>query len=781
MTTMEFKAKNSIVSVFEQRGIKLTKAGSTFKALCPFHKEETPSLLITPEKQVWFCHGCHIGGDVIRLLAMFDNMKDGDVMKANGISDKVENHAPSKTETSRIVACYDYHDEQGQFLFQVVRKFPKSFPQRHRAANGEWVWNMDGVRKVLYRLPEIIKSMKQGHPVLICEGEKDVESLVERGFSATCNPGGAGKWEDSYSETLRGADVIIIPDNDDPGRKHAELVAGRLAGIARTIRVVSLPKGKDAFAFFAAGGTTEELTSLIDTAPTASEWVDILPVPPLATPTTNAENIRGEIIKVLRNDDLSHVEQRVEIAKAVVSALTKRGQFFYHADLRDFDSAMFFDGKRKRLERIRSDGFIAWLSVWVAVNRADSLFKYIVAEVETAALSGEITKAILPESFWASRPDALYISNGDGRAVKITCNAINDVDNGADGVLFAAGKTLAPWNLVEPHDAFETCAIFRDAHCAAAHGKDLLRLWMYSLPTTPKSKPPLCLAGTIGSGKTRTAKAIDELFGIPFVAQKVEDDSESNFWPSIDQGGVFTLDNADSRCRWLADSLANAATDGCSQRRKLYTNSETVILRARAWLIVTTANPTFASDAGLADRLLLIRMESRDDESRDEALSEEILAHRDSGLSHIAHTLRVALADTTATKERLNHRHPDFAAFAVKIGRALGREAEAITALTAAEMDKSAFCLENDSVGNSLINYLREAKNFSGTASELLPKLVEIDPELKDKLSAKRLGKRLTALFPHLKKSLATAHKEPDRNGINRFQFEIGECGVCGV
>ena len=413
------------------------------------------------------------------------------------------------------------------------------------------------------------------------------------------------------------------------------------------------------------------------------------------------------------------------------------------------------------------------VSEWLGINRADPLFKYAFAEVETAALSGSQTIGILPEAFWAARPGAIYVSNGDGRAAKITAQGVSTVDNGADGVLFASGRTLAQWALTDPRDPFEACRLLRDAHCNAAHGKELLRLWLYSLPSNPPRKPPPCFPGAVGSGKTRTAKGFAELFGIPFVAAKVEEELESNFWPSCDQGGIFVLDNADSKCRWLADALANASTDGCSQRRKLYTDSETVILRARAWLCVTTANPTFAADSGLADRLLVVRFDRRDGEVTDDAeLGAEILAARDAGLSHIAQTLAAALADKKPVPSGLNKRHPDFAAFAVRIGRALGREPEAVATLKTAEHDKSAFCLENDSIGAALLAHLREARTFTGTAAELLPLLCETDGDLKDRLSAKRLGKRLVALWPHLQSTLATAQRELDRKEITVFTFK---------
>jgi hypothetical protein len=222
----------------------------------------------------------------------------------------------------------------------------------------------------------------------------------------------------------------------------------------------------------------------------------------------------------------------------------------------------------------------------------------------------------------------------------------------------------------------------------------------------------------------------------------------------------------------LADAVAAHATDGCSKRRKLYTDSKTVMLRAKSWLAITSANPTFGNDAGLADRLLVVRMERKGEETSDDALTDEILANRSAGLSHIAATLQKALADTSPTPEGLNARHPDFAMFAVRIGRALGREVQAIKALQAAEADKSAFCLENDAIGAALLAFLGNGGNFTGTASELAPKLQEIDTELQDRLSPKRLGKRLAALWPHLQKRLRGARREPDRKGVTVFTFK---------
>ena len=175
------------------------------------------------------------------------------------------------------VACYDYHDLAGQLVFQVVRYEPKTFRQRRPDPDrpGHWIWNTQGLEKVLYRLPAVREAVETQKTIFLCEGEKDVDNMVSMGFTATCNPGGAGpgKWLDSYSSSLHGAmGVVVISDKDEVGRNHAQAVAEAIQQEALIIRILELPdRGGVAVKDFSdwknAGATADELNQLVDDTP----------------------------------------------------------------------------------------------------------------------------------------------------------------------------------------------------------------------------------------------------------------------------------------------------------------------------------------------------------------------------------------------------------------------------------------------------------------------------------------------------------------------------------
>lgn len=204
------------------------------------------------------------------------------------------NNEPTKT--------YSYTDKESNLLFQVCRfdSPKKQFLQRRPNGSG-WVWNLDGITTVPYNLPKVISSQK----VFIVEGEKDADRLSELGITATCNPMGAGKWKDDYNHYFNDKEVIIIPDNDIPGRYHAHKVAKSLKSESSSVKVLTLPdlpeKG-DISDWLDQGNDYDDLCKQIDNTPI---WeISKIEVPPLSIPkwpvlSQNAlQGLAGEFVSI---------------------------------------------------------------------------------------------------------------------------------------------------------------------------------------------------------------------------------------------------------------------------------------------------------------------------------------------------------------------------------------------------------------------------------------------------------------------------------------------------
>ena len=235
--------ENPIVEFLEKNGAHLYRYGENFvTGFCPVAQHKKLGhhpVSIDVAQQVWYCNDHKIGGSVIDWVMHERGCDVGEAIRSfNSSSD-----GNSKQE---FVCAYDYTDEDGKPLFQTVRyKVPppkkKTFSQRRPDGNGGWIKNLKGVRRVLYRLPQV----KAAEVVIDVEGEKDADLLVALGFVATTNPMGAGKWLPEYSETLRGKIVVVFGDIGDPdksGEKQTQEVLRSLVGKAKSLKHAIQPK-----------------------------------------------------------------------------------------------------------------------------------------------------------------------------------------------------------------------------------------------------------------------------------------------------------------------------------------------------------------------------------------------------------------------------------------------------------------------------------------------------------------------------------------------------------
>ena len=292
-------AANPLLEYCMLRGWKLRHVGREWKCLCPLHEERTPSFTIDPAKNLFHCFGCGAGGSVIDLHAALGGIAIGEAMRelspggGNGApgppyhcghhiktnrrptsEESTASMKPSTAPPTHEVAAYDYHDATGRVRFQVVRyeyvdaetkETRKAFKQC-QVVNGARVWNMDGVERLPYRLPELLAAPAS---TWIVEGEKDVETLRAIGQTATCNPGGAGKWLPAFSQHLKGQCVYICADRDDVGQKHGRQVLKALEGIVEWAKWVELPPDHN-------GKPVKDVTDLREACKTSDEFVSVL-------------------------------------------------------------------------------------------------------------------------------------------------------------------------------------------------------------------------------------------------------------------------------------------------------------------------------------------------------------------------------------------------------------------------------------------------------------------------------------------------------------------------
>jgi len=203
-------------------GARLT-GQNQWQAHCLYHADTSPSLTISESEDGRVLVHCHAGCDNVfgRLV------EDGYVASSE------------RTPQDEPGARYQYLDEASALAFEVVRFPGKEFRARRPAGDGGWAWEVPTELRIPYRLPSILKTPADAS-IFVVEGEKDADTLAAHGYVATTNPFGAGKWRPQYNRHFSGRHVIIVPDNDEPGRRHAESVRMQLEPVAASVRLLSL-------------------------------------------------------------------------------------------------------------------------------------------------------------------------------------------------------------------------------------------------------------------------------------------------------------------------------------------------------------------------------------------------------------------------------------------------------------------------------------------------------------------------------------------------------------
>ncbi|MEV4245249.1 hypothetical protein AB0J63_17765 [Streptosporangium canum] len=271
--------------LYEKTGHAPRGTANQKNAICPAHEDRQPSLSVGVGRDGVVVLTCHGGPkcpteDIVAALelpmsALWPSELQGQMKSRSNNGDRWMPCGHDK------VAEYLYRDENGAVLFGVARcalkgngcqGFRQWRPDPTKRSGRRWSLRGDdgeiAVRLVPYRLPEVLAAVREERVVMICEGEKDVDTLSAHPLNtATCNPMGAGKWLPEFAQHFHGADVSIVADRDEAGRKHAEAVVAILMPVARSIYVVQAAHGKDASDHLAAGGTIGDFITVWEPKP----------------------------------------------------------------------------------------------------------------------------------------------------------------------------------------------------------------------------------------------------------------------------------------------------------------------------------------------------------------------------------------------------------------------------------------------------------------------------------------------------------------------------------
>jgi hypothetical protein len=669
---------------------------------CPAHQDDRPSLSAEERDGRLLLH-CHGGCSQDSVLA---------ALRSRGLwpaRDAASSSAPAATR-GRIVATYPYRDECGAPLFEVVRRGPKGFAQRRPGGNGEWVWSLDGTRRVLYRLPELLAAVSS-LSVFISEGEKDADRLASLGLVATTNPGGAGKWRPEYDTHLRGRHVVILPDADEPGRRHADQVARSLVGVAASVKIVALPglpERGDVSDWLDAGHTREELLALVEQAP---EW----------TPR-DAASMNG--FSALAEHDASPATRLVALARASGADLfhdpSGRAWVTFpvavHRETWPLDASAIKQWAAGLL--YTTEGRVPSES---AISDALRLLTYL---ARTEGPEHGVPLRVARDAagaVWLDLLDARW------RAVKITAKGWSVHETLPADVRFHRAPGM--FALPEPERGGDVALLRPFLNLAEGRDWLVLAAWLVQAMLPQGPYPVLLLLGEQGSAKSTAARLLASLVD-PHVAPLLTFPAdERDLLVATASRRVLIYDNISRLRDHEADALCRLATGGGLLVRRLFTDGEPFIITAQTPVVLTSINtPTSRGD--FLDRVLCVTLAPIPDERRrtEADLLRDFEVVRPRMLGGLLDVVTATLRNLPAVRLPALPRLADFAAVAIAAAPALGvAPNEMLATLGAMREEAVAVTLDGSPVAEVVFSVLDEASDgtWSGTARDLLDRAPE--------------------------------------------------------
>ncbi len=735
---------------------RVRRNGDGWIALCPAHKDRNPSLSIHVRDGRILLH-CHAGCSPEAISA------------ALGI-ELLELSLDGRS-APRIVAEYSYTDEKGQLLFQVVRYEPKDFRQRRPDGTGGWVWNTKGVRRVPYHLPEVMKA----ELVFVVEGEKDAETLHCLGLVASTNSGGAGKWSREFSKYFKGRDVVIFPDNDEPGRKHAEEVARNLLPVARSIKIIPLPGLEEHgdisdWCAKVGGRAKEALCTLVQDT---QAW----------TPSATAKEagpkggqLHEKIRSVVVDAEKLAFDKRRLVAKLIREDLLRRGLSLRTTDGRAF----FFDNERHRLYEVDGTEFEHTLTCLSGLSASEIYFKFALDVLQAKAFTSAPLSEVQAFSYFDAKTGFQAVSDGGaGMWIRERSASWRYAHNGSNGIVFFTEPDAIAWTPDfqaddRALDWFLSNFLFAPEPLSVEDARTALLIFLLHqfFPSLRRTRVIPTFLGAQGSGKSSGLRFLGRLLlGPNFEVTSLHRDREDGYIAAVTNRMLLALDNVDSKIPWIADALAVYATGQRYRLRQLYKTNEEASFSPRAILLLSSRDPRFRRP-DVAERLLPLYFDRPAHyRTEDELFSQ--LDHRRSAIMGAILNLVAQIADQLPEypPQPVSFRMADFAVFGHRVFAARGQANEWQKLLSRLESMQIRFASEDDGIIAALEELLRrQGELLNVSISDLFHACsgVAQDLGLAFPRTAQGFGQALTSRRRVIELELGVKFSESRRHGRTR-------------
>ncbi len=595
ITIMNFEEKLTIYDL-KRKLSGWQKFSSGIMARCPAHDDGTSSLSIKDagDKILIFCHaGCKFEDICAALMIKPEQLFSKKCFENNFHKDKA-------SENKKYIH-YDYKNEAGELKFQCVRietvnnegKKSKTFRHRQPDGKGEWLWNISNppVEKIPYRLPELLNSAPD-ESVFIAEGEKDVDSLLDIGVIATCNPLGAGKWESGYNKFFHNRRCIILPDNDEPGKSHSAKIAESLLDTVAELKILNLPdlaEKADITDWINAGGTREALLSLVEQTPVFTGNV--------ITADSSSNNAFS------KEEGRKPENQKLTSARKLL-LLVQDVELFYTSDNTAYATVLI--NANKENIPVKSEEFGDWLNSRYFESEDDIAPSNAIKEVKdvlsgTAKLKGKLEDIFIRV---AEFDGVIYLDLADKarHAVAIKESGWEIVKNAP--VKFIRPDGMVPLQIPERGGSINELKLFLNIN-----NDDfvLIASWLVACLRLNQPHPALIFQGEQGTAKSTAAKVIRRIIDPNMAPLRSLPKDERDLMIAAENSAVLCFDNVSFLKSELSDSLCRIITGSGYATRKLYTDrSETIFSLIRPIMINGIGDLINRSD--LLDRSIIINL-----------------------------------------------------------------------------------------------------------------------------------------------------------------------------